>query len=62
LENVRNKVNLIVFVPTFFPLESDSLQANIMYSATPIKRARSSSYAGKQSEKSKSKAKVEDDA
>ena len=31
LEGCRNRVNLITAVPTYFPLDSDRLQENLMY-------------------------------
>ena len=44
LAAIQNKLNLNVSVPTYLPLESDALQAHLLYRSQPLKRARSSSY------------------
>ena len=41
LDNVRNKLNLVQAVPTYWPLESDSIKSNLMYRAPANKKARS---------------------
>ena len=43
IDQIKNKINLIYHVPSYFPLDSDTLISNLMYkAAAPIKRARSS--------------------
>lgn len=39
--NVRNKINLVASVPSYMPLESDSIKSNLLYRTPAMKRARS---------------------
>ena len=43
--NVKNKINLVAAVPTYMPLESDSIKSNMCYRTPATKRARSATKA-----------------
>ena len=42
LDHIKNKLNLVLNVPSYFPLDSDEVLAHLMYQAPPMKKARSS--------------------
>ena len=42
LESIKNKINLVVVAKTYFPLDSHTLQDNLMYQTPTVKKARSS--------------------
>ena len=41
IDSIKNKLNLVLNVPSYFPLDSDLIQTHLMYRSIPIKKAKS---------------------